>query len=70
MQKLSSSTAISVYYRNRDLSPNELVSGETYRVLSRLEGGLNLELSGTLDECLTELASRGIEIRRIDLQQP
>lgn len=70
MQKLSSSTAISVYYRNRDLSPNELVSGETYRVLSRLEGGLNLELTGTLDECLAELASRGIEIRRIDLRQP
>ncbi|MCB1216194.1 ATP-binding cassette domain-containing protein [bacterium] len=69
MQKLSSSTAISVYYRNTNLSPNDLVSGESYRVLSRLEGGLNLELSGSLDDCLAELAARGIEIRRIDLQQ-
>ncbi len=70
MQRVTSSTAISVYYRNADLSPRELTSGESYRVLNRLEGGLNLELAGTLDECLAELAARGIEIRRIDLQKP
>lgn len=69
MQRVSSSTAISVYYRNANLSPNELTSGESYRVLSRLEGGLNLELSGSIDDCLAELAARGIDIRRIDLQQ-
>lgn len=70
MQKVTSSTAISVYFRDAEHSPYELTSGSTYRVLSRLEGGLNLELEGSIDECLKELAARGIEIRRIDLQQP
>jgi ABC-type cobalamin/Fe3+-siderophores transport system ATPase subunit len=70
MQRVSSSTAISVYFRDAEHSPLELTSGSSYRVLSRLEGGLNLELESSIDDCLRELASRGIEVKRIDLQQP
>ena len=70
MQHLGSSTSICVYFRDAAHSPYELTSGDSYRVLSRLEGGLKLELAATLDECLRELASRGFDIKRIDLQQP